>query len=260
MRRPMLVALVALLEVACGRLGQYTSLAIGGDGRGLVSYQDGPDGTLRVAHCEDGPCTRATVNTLDRPFDRGGVQISVGPNTSLAIGRDGLGLISYEGDGLAVAHCQDLACTRATIMDVDSRAGVLSSNSLAIGRDGLALITYAFSGSNGSMLIAHCEDLECAAVTLSTLGGDMGTSREGSSASLAIGTDGLGLIAYPNSGQSWDGARRQWAGASQLRGQLARQATRWVAAGASIVGGCCRVTPADIAVISQAVAAGRPGC
>src|SRR5438552_1040687 len=98
MRRPMLVALVALLEVACGRLGQYTSLAIGGDGRGLVSYQDGPDGTLRVAHCEDGPCTRATVNTLDRPFDRGGVQISVGPNTSLAIGRDGLGLVSYLDD------------------------------------------------------------------------------------------------------------------------------------------------------------------
>jgi homocysteine S-methyltransferase len=77
---------------------------------------------------------------------------------------------------------------------------------------------------------------------------------------LARAVTGKPVIAYPNSGQSWDGARRQWAGASQLRGQLARQATRWVAAGASIVGGCCRVTPADIAAISQAVAARRPGC
>ena len=132
MRRPMLVALVALLEVACGRLGQYTSLAIGGDGRGLVSYQDGPDGTLRVAHCEDGPCTRATVNTLDRPFDRGGVQISVGPNTSLAIGQDGLSLVSYLDDhggpggfdgSLKVAHCLDLSCTRATVSVLDAASG-----------------------------------------------------------------------------------------------------------------------------------------
>jgi homocysteine S-methyltransferase len=77
--------------------------------------------------------------------------------------------------------------------------------------------------------------------------------------SLARAVTGKPVIAYPNSGQSWDGDRRRWAGASHLRGQLARQATQWVAAGARIVGGCCRVTPADIAVISQAVAAGRPG-
>src|SRR5262249_33431778 len=62
--------------------------------------------------------------------------------------------------------------------------------------------------------------------------------------SRARAVTGKPVIAYPNSGESWDGPGRQWAGSSQLPGQLARQATQWVAAGARIVGGCCRVTPA----------------
>jgi homocysteine S-methyltransferase len=75
--------------------------------------------------------------------------------------------------------------------------------------------------------------------------------------SLARQVTGKPVIAYPNGGESWDGPRREWAGTSQLTRQLARRATQWVTAGASIVGGCCRVTPADIARISHAVAAGR---
>lgn len=75
--------------------------------------------------------------------------------------------------------------------------------------------------------------------------------------SLARAVTGKPVIAYPNSGESWDGPRRQWAGTSRVSAQLGRQAAQWVTAGASIVGGCCRVTPAGIAAISRAVAAGR---
>jgi homocysteine S-methyltransferase len=71
--------------------------------------------------------------------------------------------------------------------------------------------------------------------------------------SLARAVTGKPVIAYPNSGESWDGRRREWAGRNQLS---AHQAPRWAASGARIIGGCCRVTPADIAAISQAVAAG----
>ena len=35
-------------------------------------------------------------------------------------------------------------------------------------------------------------------------------------------------------------------------GYSAAQPRQWIAAGASIVGGCCRVRPADIAAIAQA--------
>ncbi|WP_343709926.1 homocysteine S-methyltransferase, partial [Mycobacterium sp.] len=60
---------------------------------------------------------------------------------------------------------------------------------------------------------------------------------------------GKPVIVYPNSGERWDGARRAWTGPrlGGFSGQLARE---WVAAGARIVGGCCRVRPADIARVT----------
>jgi homocysteine S-methyltransferase len=66
---------------------------------------------------------------------------------------------------------------------------------------------------------------------------------------------GKPVIAYPNSGEEWDAARRAWAGPSRYSAAQPRQ---WIAAGASIVGGCCRVRPGDIAVVARAAAdAGR---
>ena len=66
---------------------------------------------------------------------------------------------------------------------------------------------------------------------------------------------GQPVIVYPNSGESWDARRRAWAGRSRYSAGLPRQ---WIAAGARIAGGCCRVRPADIAVIAQAATdAGR---
>lgn len=60
---------------------------------------------------------------------------------------------------------------------------------------------------------------------------------------------GKPVIVYPNSGESWDGHR--WVGPKTFS---ARFAAQWVAAGARIVGGCCRVGPADIAAITAEIA------
>jgi homocysteine S-methyltransferase len=62
---------------------------------------------------------------------------------------------------------------------------------------------------------------------------------------------GKPVIAYPNSGEQWDGERRTWTGTS---GWSAELVPRWAAAGARIIGGCCRVRPDDIAEIAQAIA------
>ncbi len=70
--------------------------------------------------------------------------------------------------------------------------------------------------------------------------------------SVAREVTGKPVIAYPNSGETWDGPGRDWAGSNQLP---ARLAPLWAANGARIIGGCCRVTPADIAAISRSVAA-----
>lgn len=61
---------------------------------------------------------------------------------------------------------------------------------------------------------------------------------------------GKPVIAYPNSGEVWDGQSRVWTGTAGLETDLAAE---WVAAGARIVGGCCRVRPTDIAALAAAL-------
>ncbi len=68
---------------------------------------------------------------------------------------------------------------------------------------------------------------------------------------IRLASIGKPIIVYPNSGERWGAGA--WTGPRSFSAELA---TRWVAAGARIVGGCCRVGPADIA----AVAAARRAC
>ncbi|OBI82267.1 homocysteine S-methyltransferase [Mycobacterium sp. 1245805.9] len=60
---------------------------------------------------------------------------------------------------------------------------------------------------------------------------------------------GKPVIVYPNSGERWDG--RGWVGPPRFSAGLAAE---WVAAGARVVGGCCRVGPADIAELARVLA------
>jgi homocysteine S-methyltransferase len=62
---------------------------------------------------------------------------------------------------------------------------------------------------------------------------------------------GKPVIVYPNSGEAWDAERRTWIGES---GWSTGLAPRWAAAGARIIGGCCRIRPDDIAAVTRAVA------
>jgi homocysteine S-methyltransferase len=68
---------------------------------------------------------------------------------------------------------------------------------------------------------------------------------------IARDVTGKPVIVYPNSGEGWDAHRRTWVGKSRWSADLA---PRWVAAGARIIGGCCRVRPDDIATLARAVA------
>jgi homocysteine S-methyltransferase len=61
---------------------------------------------------------------------------------------------------------------------------------------------------------------------------------------------GKPVIVYPNSGERWDACRRTWVGHPQFAPALAGG---WIGEGARIIGGCCRVRPADIAELAAAV-------
>jgi homocysteine S-methyltransferase len=69
---------------------------------------------------------------------------------------------------------------------------------------------------------------------------------------VAHAVTGKPVIVYPNSGEEWDGARRTWIGRPGLNTELA---PHWVDRGARIVGGCCRVGPAEIAAMKAAIQA-----
>jgi homocysteine S-methyltransferase len=56
---------------------------------------------------------------------------------------------------------------------------------------------------------------------------------------------GKPLAAYPNSGEHYEHREKRWSGAAPVRG-LAESAAEWQAAGARLLGGCCRTTPDDI--------------
>jgi homocysteine S-methyltransferase len=58
------------------------------------------------------------------------------------------------------------------------------------------------------------------------------------------------LVAYPNSGQRYDAEAKRWLGHAVHA--ATEQAGEWVAAGARLVGGCCRTTPEDIRALSRA--------
>jgi hypothetical protein len=166
--------------------GSHSSIMVGADGLGIIAYGDTSSGALKVAHCDDIACTSAVTTTLDSAGNIGA------RGTQMAIGVDGLGLISYEemnGDDLRVAHCNDLACTSAITTTLDSAASNLSVCSIVIGADGLGLIMYA---ADANLKVAHCDNLACTSATVTTLD-SVGTIRW---PSVTIGADGLGITCY----------------------------------------------------------------
>jgi len=166
-----------------------SSITIGADGFGLISYLDLADGDLNVAHCSNIACTSASISTVDS---------SGGGSNSIAIGADGLGLISYSGstggdEDLMVAHCSDISCSAAMLSHVDTGAWAGRLSSITIGPDGLGLVSY--QGPAGALwAAAHCNDIPCTNATSSTLLGSVGGDS-----GITIGVDGLPLVVHYDS-------------------------------------------------------------
>jgi hypothetical protein len=90
-----------------GEVGQGTAMAIRQDGLGVVSYFDANQDDLRVLHCGNPGCTAG--NTVTAVHTAG----SVGAWTSMAIGADGLAVVSYfdaTNQQLKVLHCGSVLC------------------------------------------------------------------------------------------------------------------------------------------------------
>ncbi|HEY8590418.1 MAG TPA: homocysteine S-methyltransferase family protein, partial [Naasia sp.] len=58
------------------------------------------------------------------------------------------------------------------------------------------------------------------------------------------------IVAYPNSGEEWDAKNGSWVGRPGFPETLVDS---WLDAGATLIGGCCRVGPEQIRRIAAAV-------
>lgn len=67
---------------------------------------------------------------------------------------------------------------------------------------------------------------------------------------LAAGVTGKPVVVYPNSGEEWDAGRRGWRGEPTFR---SARVGGWLADGARLVGGCCRVGTDGIAALAAEV-------
>lgn len=124
-----------------------------------------------------------------------------------------------EIDGAGVPAWLSLTCT---VRDgvARTRAGELAAGVFAMAADVAEIIAVG----------VNCCDAEQTADLVRT-------------AAAASGKPG---VVYPNSGEGWDAAARQWTGPGTFRAELVAD---WVAAGAALIGGCCRVGPGAISAI-----------
>ncbi|MGW7662734.1 homocysteine S-methyltransferase [Streptomyces sp. NPDC054756] len=70
---------------------------------------------------------------------------------------------------------------------------------------------------------------------------------------IAARVTGRPVVAYPNSGESWNATTRSWDGHITLAPALART---WQSSGAHLIGGCCRVGPPTITALAQTLTPG----
>lgn len=100
------------LDADAGNVGTYTSIAIAANQRGIIACRDEDLTTLYVAHCDDADCSTATLVSIDSVGPQPGVGISI------AIGADGLGLISEVARGtlrvVSDTECVINECTSGT--------------------------------------------------------------------------------------------------------------------------------------------------
>lgn len=177
------------------RGSDFPSLAIGSDGFPVVSHYNDTSRSLHVVHC-----TTVTCSGADEVVQLDGTLNDVGSYNAIAVGADGLPIISYRhasAGAVRVAHCGNRSCTAGnTFTTVDAAAGPFGDTSMAIGADGLPVISY-YADATQALRVLHCGNATCTtgnvATTVDDLAGIVGREN-----ALRIGADGLPIIAHVN--------------------------------------------------------------
>jgi hypothetical protein len=148
---------------------------------------------LKAVHCNNLDCTSSTSVTIDDAY-----YWSIGSAT----GVDGLPLFVYprfqepNNYFLTVGHCNTFDCSSYITSTVDAGYVVGREPSIVIGADGLGLIAYRDDMLGNDLHTGHCVDIPCTAVTKSVIDTQY---TVGSYSAIAVGVNGLPVIAYQDS-------------------------------------------------------------
>jgi hypothetical protein len=189
-------SVISQIDTGPSFVGEYTGIAIPSDNFPVVSYFDNTNKALKVLKCNDPDCLGAneSIVTVDDPVNQ------VGFDSAIAIGADGLPVISYAdltAGTLKVAKCVNATCTGGTLISTlvgatTDRMGEFSA--ITIGNDGLPIISF-YATTATALRVVKCNDAACSggdevAVTLDDDG------VVGRDSSIAVPADGLPVLSY----------------------------------------------------------------
>ncbi|MEO5920704.1 MAG: homocysteine S-methyltransferase [Pseudolysinimonas sp.] len=208
---------------------------------------------------------RLAAEARDDSPGGGWVAASIGPyGATLADGSE------YRGDdGLTVAELrawhrrrlQVLAEAGPDVLAIETITRLAELEALAAELEGIGIPAWMSVTISGGTLrtgesLREAFAIAAAAEGVVAVGVNCCDAADVSGALALARESGRATLAYPNSGEMWDGASRTWTGTSHLPGDLVDE---WAADGTALIGGCCRIGPDGIAAIAQRVAAARPG-
>jgi S-methylmethionine-dependent homocysteine/selenocysteine methylase len=201
-----------------------------GDDTGWVAASVGPYGAARADGSEyTGAYGRMLEVAALRRFhhDRLAVLADAGP------------------DVLALETIPCLAEAEALVAELDGlgRPAWLSLTTVTEA-DGRVVTRRGEPAEQGFALARGCDALIAVGVNC------MDPAGAPAAVALAAKVSGKPVVVYPNSGESWDARVRAWTGPAHFQPDAVKG---WVAGGARLVGGCCRVTPEAIASVAQAL-------
>ena len=192
------------------------------------------------------------------------VAASIGPyGASLADGSE------YRGDyGLTVGELMDFHRERMKILS-ESGADLLACETIPCPEEAIALIRLlkefpdqkawiSFSCKNETEVcsgepFATCADLANESPQVMAIGINCTAPHLVESlVRIAVNVSNKLVLAYPNKGGKWDAEHKCWLEGTEQR-DFIELALRWKAAGAKLIGGCCRTSPEDIAEMRKAL-------
>ena len=188
--------LITQLAVVGTGFTASSSIAVPANGRPVISFYNSTNADLMFIRCASFDCASGgPVVTLASVG-------SVGTLNSIAISPvSGFPVIAYvdqtalAGQTLNIVVCGDADCSPAsnTTSTVDGTGNVGLANSVVVPADGFPVISY-YDVTNKDLKVAKCSNAQCTGVA--TITSFDVAEDSGGNTSIAIGGDGLPVVAY----------------------------------------------------------------